>query len=208
MTGDRAVKAPADKREPAAGLKLAIDLGPLLVYLVAYWATKNIVLSTGIFMAATLAAIVGSWITVRRVSAMLLFSGAMVLVFGGLTVWLHDATFIKMKPTVYYLMVAAILGFGLFTDRPTLKLVLGQAYPGLSDLGWTKLTRNWALFFVAMAIANEAVWRTTSMEFWLGYKLWGAMPATILFALANVPMLMKHGLTTEKAEDAALPPQG
>ncbi|WP_347270788.1 septation protein A [Rhizorhabdus histidinilytica] len=208
MTGDRAVKAPADKREPAAGLKLAIDLGPLLVYLVAYWATKNIVLSTGIFMAATLAAIVGSWITVRRVSAMLLFSGAMVLVFGGLTVWLHDATFIKMKPTVYYLMVAAILGFGLFTDRPTLKLVLGQAYPGLSDLGWTKLTRNWALFFVAMAIANEAVWRMTSMEFWLGYKLWGAMPATILFALANVPMLMKHGLTTEKAEDAALPPQG
>ncbi|QEH80544.1 septation protein A [Sphingomonas sp. C8-2] len=208
MTGDRAVKAPADKREPAAGLKLAIDLGPLLVYLVAYWATKNIVLSTGIFMAATLAATVGSWITVRRVSAMLLFSGAMVLVFGGLTVWLHDATFIKMKPTVYYLMVAAILGFGLFTDRPTLKLVLGQAYPGLSDLGWTKLTRNWALFFVAMAIANEAVWRMTSMEFWLGYKLWGAMPATILFALANVPMLMKHGLTTEKAEDAALPPQG
>jgi intracellular septation protein len=208
VTGDRAVKAPADKREPAAGLKLAIDLGPLLVYLVAYWATKNIVLSTGIFMAATLAAIVGSWITVRRVSAMLLFSGAMVLVFGGLTVWLHDATFIKMKPTVYYLMVAAILGFGLFTDRPTLKLVLGQAYPGLSDLGWTKLTRNWALFFVAMAIANEAVWRMTSMEFWLGYKLWGAMPATILFALANVPMLMKHGLTTEKAEDAALPPQG
>jgi intracellular septation protein len=208
VTGDRAAQPSAGKREPAAGLKLAIDLGPLLVYLLAYWATRNIVLSTGIFMAATLAAIVGSWITVRRVSAMLLFSGAMVLVFGGLTVWLHDATFIKMKPTVYYLMVAAILGFGLFTDRPTLKLVLGQAYPGLSDLGWTKLTRNWALFFVAMAIANEAVWRSTSMEFWLGYKLWGAMPATILFALANVPMLMKHGLTTGKAEDAALPPQG
>lgn len=194
--------------EPAAGIKLAIDLGPLLIYLLAYWLTKNVVLSTGIFMVATFAAIAASWITVRRVSAMLLFSGAMVLVFGGLTVWLHDATFIKMKPTAYYLMVAAILGFGLLTDRPTLKLVLGQAYPGLTDLGWTKLTRNWCLFFVAMAIANEAVWRSTSMEFWLGYKLWGAMPATLLFALANVPMLMKHGLTTEKAEDAALPPQG
>lgn len=199
---------PSDRREPTAGLKLAIDLGPLLVYLVAYWLTKNVVLSTGIFMAATFAAIAVSWLTVRRVSAMLLFSGAMVLVFGGLTVWLHDATFIKMKPTVYYVMVAAILGFGLATDRPTLKAVLGQAYPGLSDLGWTKLTRNWALFFVAMAIANEAVWRSTSMEFWLGYKLWGAMPATILFALANVPMLMKHGLGADKAEDAALPPQG
>jgi len=189
-------------------MRLAIDLGPLLVYLAAFWFTKNIVLSTGIFMAATIAAIAASWITSRRVSAMLLFSGAMVLVFGGLTVWLHDATFIKMKPTVYYLMVAGILGFGLTTDRPTLKLVLGHAYPGLSDTGWTKLTRNWAIFFVAMAIANEAVWRSTSMEFWLGYKLWGAMPATLLFALANVPMLMKHGLTTEKAEDAALPPQG
>lgn len=208
MTGEATLKPSNGKREPSAGVKLAIDLGPLLAYLLAFWLTKNIVLSTGIFMAATLAAIAVSWITVRRVSAMLLFSGAMVLVFGGLTVWLHDATFIKMKPTVYYLMVAAILAFGLWTDRPTLKLVLGQAYPGLSDLGWTKLTRNWALFFVAMAIANEAVWRSTSMEFWLGYKLWGAMPATLLFALANVPMLMKHGLTTEKAEDAALPPQG
>lgn len=208
MTGDAAPKPSNGKGEPPAGIKLAIDLGPLLVYLVAYWLTKNVVLSTGIFMAATFAAIAVSWIMVRRVSAMLLFSGAMVLVFGGLTVWLHDATFIKMKPTVYYLMVAAILGFGLITDRPTLKLVLGQAYPGLSDIGWTKLTRNWCLFFIAMAVANEAVWRSTSMEFWLGYKLWGAMPATIVFALANLPMLMKHGLTTEKAEDAALPPQG
>ena len=194
--------------EPPAGLKLAIDLGPLLIYLAAYWLTKNVVLSTGIFMAATLAAIAASWITVRKISAMLMFSGAMVLLFGGLTVWLHDATFIKMKPTAYYLMVAAILGFGLITNRPTLKLVLGQAYPGLTDTGWVKLTRNWCLFFIAMAVANEAVWRSTSMEFWLGYKLWGAMPATILFAIANVPMLMKHGLSTDKAEDAALPPQG
>lgn len=208
MTGGTTAKSAAGAREAGPGMRLAIDLGPLLVYLAAFWFTKNIVLSTGIFMAATIAAIAASWITSRRVSAMLLFSGAMVLVFGGLTVWLHDATFIKMKPTVYYLMVAGILGFGLTTDRPTLKLVLGHAYPGLSDTGWTKLTRNWAIFFVAMAIANEAVWRSTSMEFWLGYKLWGAMPATLLFALANVPMLMKHGLTTEKAEDAALPPQG
>ncbi|MET0375077.1 MAG: septation protein A [Rhizorhabdus sp.] len=205
--GDVALKS--DKtREPGPAMRLAIDLGPLLIYLAAYWFTKNIVLSTGIFMVATLTAIVTSWITSRKVSAMLWFSGAMVLIFGGLTVWLHDATFIKMKPTVYYLMVASILGFGLRSGRPTLKLVLGQAYPGLTDTGWTKLTRNWALFFVAMALANEAVWRSTSMEFWLGYKLWGAMPATILFAIANVPMLMKHGLNAEKAEDAALPPQG
>jgi len=195
-------------REPSPAMRLAIDLGPLLVYMAAFWITKNVVVSTAIFMAATLVAIIGSWLTSRRISAMLCFSGAMVLVFGGLTVWLQDATFIKMKPTVYYLMVAAILGFGLLTGRPTLKAVLGHAYPGLSDLGWTKLTRNWAIFFVAMAIANEMVWRSTSMEFWLGYKLWGAMPATVLFALANVPMLTKHGLNAGKAEEAALPPQG
>ncbi|MBP8231354.1 MAG: septation protein A [Rhizorhabdus sp.] len=198
----------APEREAGSGLKLLIDLGPLVVYLSAWWLTKDVVRATAIFMGATFVAIAASWIRTRRISPMLLFSGVMVAVFGGLTVWLHDATFIKMKPTVYYLMVAGILGFGLYTDRPTLKLVLGQAYPGLTDLGWTKLTRNWAIFFVAMAVANELVWRSTSMEFWLGYKLWGALPATILFAIANVPMLMRHGLNSETAEDAALPPQG
>lgn len=198
----------ASEREAGSGLKLLIDLGPLVVYLAAWWLTKDVVRATAIFMGATFVAIATSWIRTRRISPMLLFSGVMVAVFGGLTVWLHDATFIKMKPTVYYLMVAGILGFGLYTDRPTLKLVLGQAYPGLTDLGWTKLTRNWAIFFVAMAVANELVWRSTSMEFWLGYKLWGALPATILFAIANVPMLMRHGLNSETAEDAALPPQG
>jgi intracellular septation protein len=189
--------------------KLATDLGPLLVYLAAYWFTKNVILSTGIFMAATAAAIIASKLMHGKISAMLWFSGAMVLVLGGLTVWFHDPRFIQMKPTIYYLMVSAILAFGLITDRQMLKMVLGQAYPGLTDRGWSKLTRNWALFFVAMAIANEAVWRSTNMDFWLGYKLWGAMPATILFAIANIPMLMKHGLTTETAEkDPPLPPQG
>ena len=195
-------------REAGAGLKLLIDLGPLIVYLAAWWLTKDVVRATAIFMGATFVAIAASWIRTRRISPMLLFSGVMVAVFGGLTVWLHDATFIKMKPTVYYLMVAGILGFGLYTDRPTLKLVLGQAYPGLTDLGWTKLTRNWAIFFVAMALANELVWRSTSMDFWLGYKLWGALPATILFAIANVAVLTRHGLNSEAAEEPALPPQG
>ena len=202
--GDAVVK----RDEPGAGMKLGIDLGPLLVWLAAYFTTRNVLLSTAVFMAATTVAILVSWIVYRKLSPLLLFSGAMVLGFGGLTLWLQDPQFIQMKPTAYYLLVAVILGFGMFTGRPTIKLVLGHAYPGLTDLGWSKLTRNWAIFFVAMAIANELVWRTTSMSFWLGYKLWGAMPATLLFAIANVPMLMKHGLNAEKAEDAALPPQG
>jgi intracellular septation protein len=195
-------------KEPGPLVKVAIDLGPLVIYFATYWFTKNVILATAVFMGATAASILASKLLHGKVSAMLWFSGVMVLVLGGLTVWLKDATFIKMKPTVYYLLVAGILGFGLFTDRPTLKMVLGQSFPGLSDLGWRKLTRNWALFFVAMAVANEAVWRTTSTDFWLGYKLWGAMPATLIFAFANFPMLMRHGFSADGPKDAPLPPQG
>jgi len=195
--------------EKGAGTRLLLDLGPLLVFFVAYWLTgKNIILATGLFMAATVAAMIFSRIKAGRISPMLWFSGVMVLGFGGLTIWLHDDTFIKIKPTIYYAMVAAILLFGLVTKRPTLKLVLGAAYPGLSERGWALLSRNWALFFVVMAAANEMVWRSTSTDFWLGYKLWGALPATLLFAAANIPMLMKHGLGKEAAETPPVPPQG
>jgi intracellular septation protein len=195
--------------EKGAVGKLLLDLGPLLAFFIAYWLTgKNIIVATGLFMAATAAAMVFSRISTGRVSPMLWFSGVMVIGFGGLTIWLHDDTFIKIKPTIYYVMVAAILVFGLVTKRPTLKLVLGSAYPGLSERGWTLLSRNWAMFFVVMAVANEVVWRTSSTDFWLGYKLWGALPATLLFAAANIPMLMNHGLNSEEAETPKLPPQG
>ena len=185
---------------------LILDLGPLLVFFLAYWLTgKQIILATGIFMVATVAAMLFSRVRTGRISPMLLFSGVMVLGFGGLTIWLHNDTFIKIKPTIYYAMVSAILFFGLLTGRPTLKLVLGTAYPGLTERGWALLSRNWAWFFVAMAIANELVWRSTSTDFWLGYKLWGALPATLLFAGANIPMLMKHGLGADAAE-RVIPP--
>jgi intracellular septation protein len=196
------------KKEVSPGMRLALDLGPLIVFFAAYYFTgKNVFVATGIFMAATAVAMLVSVLKTGRVSAMLLFSGAMVLGFGGLTIWLHDESFIKLKPTLYYLMVAGILFFGLWTKRPTLKLVLGHAYPGLTERGWTLLSRNWAIFFLVLAISNELVWRTMSTEFWLGYKLWGALPATILFAIANLPMLNRHGLSLDKAEPE-LPPQG
>jgi intracellular septation protein len=107
-------------------------------------------------------------------------------------------------------MVSAILIFGLATGRPTLQVVLDSAFPGLSERGWSLLSRNWAIFFIAMAIANEAVWRTTSTSFWIGFKLWGAMPATFIFALANMPMLMRHGMNPEAAKEEAeqVPPLG
>ena len=153
-------------------------------------------------MVAMIAAMLFSAIRYRSISTLLWFSGVMVVIMGGLTIWLHDETFIKMKPTIYYLFVAALLGFGLATDRPLLQRVLGSAYPGLDQRGWAKLTRNWALFFLAMALLNEAVWRNSSTSFWVGFKLWGALPLTFLFAAANIPMLMRHGLMKDDAVPA------
>jgi len=153
-------------------------------------------------MAAMVAAMIFSAIRYRTVSPLLWFSGIMVVVLGGITIWLHDETFIKMKPTFYYLLVSGLLGFGLMTGRPLLKAVLGSTYPGLDAEGWRKLTLNWALFFAFMAGLNEAVWRNSSTDFWIGFKLWGAIPLTFLFAFANVPMLLRHGLNKEAAEPA------
>ena len=185
----------AASREPSGGIKLLIDIGPLVVFFAANYLAPvpgplKIFFATGAFMIAMMAAMLVSQIKYKHISPLLWFSGLMVVVLGGLTIWLHNETFIKMKPTIYYLFVAGLLGFGLATKRPFLKTVLGSAYPGLDAEGWTKLTRNWALFFVVMAGVNEGVWRNNSTEFWIGFKLWGMLPLTFLFAALNVPMLM------------------
>ncbi|HET7606796.1 MAG TPA: inner membrane-spanning protein YciB [Sphingomicrobium sp.] len=192
------------KQEPQGGARLLIDLGPLLVFFLANFfapvpAVLKIFVATGAFMVAMIAAMLFSAIRYHRISPLLWFSGIMVVILGGLTIWLHDRTFIQMKPTIYYVLVSALLWFGLATDRPLLQRVLGSTYPGLDGTGWTKLTRNWALFFAFMAVLNEAVWRTTSWDFWIGFKLWGALPLTFLFAAANIPMLLRHGLMKDEA---------
>ena len=199
-----------DRTEPSGGIKLLIDIGPLVVFFAANYLAPvpgplKIFFATGAFMIAMLAAMLVSQIKYKHISPLLWFSGLMVVVLGGMTIWLHNETFIKMKPTVYYLFVAALLAFGLATKRPFLKTVLGSAYPGLDTEGWRKLTRNWALFFGVMAVVNESVWRNSTTEFWIGFKLWGMLPLTFLFAALNVPMLMKHGLTKDEAEEASEP---
>ncbi len=202
----------SEQRKASTGAKLAIDLGPLLVFfLVNGFAPVPDVLrifyATGAFMAAMIVAMVISQIRYRQISPMLLFSGVMVMVLGGITLWLHNETFIKLKPTIYYLVAAGLLTFGVVTKRNLLETVLGSAYPGLSDRGWELLTRNWIVFFIAMAVANEVVWRNSSTDFWVGFKLWGALPATFVFALANVPMLMRHGMQLETGkEEPPVPP--
>ena len=195
------------KAEPQGGARLLIDLGPLLVFFAVNFlapvpAAAKIFVATGAFMVAMVAAMIFSALKYRTISPLLWFSGVMVVVMGGLTLWLHNETFIKMKPTIYYLLVAGLLGFGLATGRPLLQRVLGSTYPGLDAVGWDKLTRNWALFFVVMAAINEIVWRNSSTSFWIGFKIWGAIPLTFLFAAANIPMLLKHGLMKDDAAPA------
>ena len=193
------------KREPQGASRLLIDLGPLLIFFLTNFfapvpSVMKIFVATGAFMIAMVVAMIYSALRFRTNSPLLWFSGVMVVILGGLTIWLHDETFIKMKPTIYYALVAALLAFGLATDRPLLQRVLGSTYPGLDQDGWKKLTRNWALFFAFMALLNESVWRNSSTNFWIGFKLWGALPLTFLFAAANIPMLLRHGLMKEDAE--------
>ena len=195
------------KAEPQGGAKLLIDLGPLLVFFLANFLAPvpqalRIFVATGAFMVAMVVAMIFSALKYQRISPLLWFSGVMVVILGGLTIWLHDRTFIQMKPTIYYALVSGLLIFGLLTDRPLLQRVLGSTYPGLDQAGWDKLTRNWAIFFAFMAILNESVWRNTSWDFWIGFKLWGVIPLTFLFAAANIPMLLKHGLMKEDATPA------
>jgi intracellular septation protein len=202
----------SEQRRASPAAKLAIDLGPLLVFfLVNGFAPVpgmlKIFYATGAFMAAMLVAMLLSQLRYKHISPMLWFSGGAVIILGGITLWLHDETFIKIKPTLYYTVIAALLLFGLWTRRNLLEMVLGSAYPGLSDEGWRILTRNWAIFFIVMAVLNEIVWRNSSTDFWVGFKLWGFLPATFLFAIANVPMLMRHGMKLEEGkEEPPIPP--
>jgi intracellular septation protein len=195
------------------GLRMAIDFGPLIVFfavnfLVGGPQISRVVTATIAFMTATAIAMTVSHWKTRHISPMLWMSGALVLVFGSLTIYFHDETFIKIKPTIIYLMFASVLVVGIVTGRPLLQYVLGTAYPGLSPAGWRQLTINWAVFFAAQAALNEAVWRNTSWDFWVAYKLWGVIPMTLIFAVANLPMLMKHGMKVDGETPPPIPPEG
>lgn len=186
----------------------ALDFGPLLAFFVAY-KFLGIFAGTAIFMLAIAAAVLVSRIKLGRVSPMLWLSAILVVGFGGLTLWFHDPKFIQLKPTIIYTLLAALLFGGLLTGRPLLKFVLEHGYKDLDETGWMKLSRNWAWFFVAMAVANELMRASFSFDQWLAVKVWGVTIATLVFAMANIPMLMKHGMALEKVEEQPpIPPQG
>lgn len=187
--------------EPATPLKLAIDLGPLLLFFAAN-AAAGIYAATGVFMVATFVALGFAWWRYHKLPVMLLVTAAIVLVFGGLTLYLRDETFIKLKPTIVYLIFAGLLVGGLLMKKPVLELLFGAAF-SLTEEGWRKLTWRWALFFVTMAIVNEAVRRNFSTDIWVSFKAFGFLPLTFLFAVAQVPLMQRYGLTEGNAAPAA-----
>ena len=192
-------------------LKLALDIGPLILFffansrpalfvpliaplfpsIAADSARAGIFVATAVFMVAIVVALIVSYALIRRFPMMAVMSAMIVLVFGGLTLFLHADTFIKLKPTLIYSLFAAVLIGGLIARKPLLSMVFDSVF-NLTEEGWRKLTVRWAAFFVVMAVLNEIVWRTQSTDFWVSFKLFGFVPLTFLFAVAQFPLMKRH----------------
>lgn len=181
---------------PHSGLKLLIDLVPLLVFFTAF-RFLGLVPATAVLVVATLLAVVASKVLLGRIDSMLIVTAVIVTVFGGLTFAFDDPSFIKMKPTVVNVLFAGALGFGLLTGKNYLKSMLGEAIQ-LTDQGWRLLTIRWIAFFFVLAVVNEIVWRTfntPSTEYiWVNFKVFGILGLTILYLALQAPLLRRHGL--------------
>ena len=202
---------PAEEAKISPVLKLVLELGPLVVFFFANYRGEllasqfpvlaelggPIFIATGLFMAATAIALTASWILTRTLPMMPLISGVVVFVFGALTLYLQNDTFIKMKPTIVNTMFGAILLGGLFFGKSLLGYVFNAAFK-LTDEGWRQLTIRWGVFFLFLAVLNEVVWRNFSTDFWVAFKVWGTMPITILFTLLQMPLIMKHSAEPEE----------
>src|ERR1700709_2492260 len=191
-----------DKKQPHPLFKLATELGPLLIFFFAN-AKANLFVATGAFMVAVVVAMVASWVVTRHVTMMAIVTAIVVIVFGTLTLVLHDETFIKMKPTIVYSLFAGVLGGGLLFGRSFIAIMFDQMF-NLTPHGWRILTLRWALFFGAMAILNEIIWRTQSTDFWVTFKAFGVIPLTMIFAISQMPLVKRYHLEpVSLAESAA-----
>jgi intracellular septation protein len=188
------------RKKIAPGLKLALEMGPLVLFFATY-SKFGIFAGTGVLMAATVIALAVTYTLTHHLPVMPLVTAVMVMVFGGLTLILQDATFVKMKATIVYLLFATALFGGLLFNKALLSVVF-DSMMRLTEDGWKKLTLRWAFFFLAMALVNEVVWRTQTEDFWVKFKVFGFVPLTVLFALSQTPLMLKHELKGEDAEKA------
>ncbi len=194
----------AELKQPL--IKLALELGPLLVFFAANalgddalaawpglgaWFSQPIILATAVFMLAMAVSLVLSMLILKRVAVMPLVTGAVVLVFGGLTLYLQDDTFIKMKPTIVNGLFGAVLLGGLLFGQSLLRYVFGDVYK-LKPEGWLALTVRWGIFFFVLAALNELIWRNFSTDLWVAFKVWGIMPLTVVFSMFQLPLLSKY----------------
>ncbi len=190
-TGTNAAQAPASA---PAGWGLAIDYGPLLAFFIAYRVTGSVFEATAIFMIGIVAAVIVSKWQLGRVSPMLWLSAILIVGFGALTIWFHDPRFIQLKPTIIYASLGLLLLVGVMVGRPLLRYVLEAGFEGLSERGWIVLSRNWGLFFIAMAVLNEILVRNVSFDTWLSVKVWLLIPLSIGFGLVHIPFLLRNGM--------------
>jgi intracellular septation protein len=182
----------AEKKQLNPILKLTLDIGPLVLFFAAN-ARFGIFAATGAFMVAVLIALAVSYAMTRHVAIMPVVTAVIVLVFGGMTLVLHDELFIKLKPTIIYVLFGGTLLGGLAFNKPFLSILFDQMFH-LTDEGWRKLTWRWVLFFFALAIANEIVWRTQTTDFWVSFKLFGVVPLTFLFGALQMPLINKYSV--------------
>ncbi len=191
--------APARPRKLEPALKFALELGPLALFFLSY-ATLGIFAATGVMMATVLVTLAISYRMLGRVPIMPLVTAAIVLIFGSLTLFYHDETLIKIKPTVLYLLFAGALFFGIAFRKPMLQVMFDGAFH-LTVEGWRRLTWRWAIFFLFLAALNEVVWRTQTTAHWVTFKSFGFIPLTVLFALAQAPLITRFEARGDEVTD-------
>jgi intracellular septation protein len=184
---------PKRKRDVSPLLKLALEVGPLAVFFITN-GKFGIFYATASFMAATLISLITSRIFLKRIPVLALVTGVFVMIFGFLTIYLHDDTFIKIKPTVVNTLFAFILAAGLYFRRPVLKLAFGEILQ-MREEGWRLLTLRWIGFFLFLAVLNEVVWRNFSTDTWVSFKSFGLMPLTFFFMMFQITLIMRHQIS-------------
>ena len=197
-TTEPATTVTTETRHLDPRLKLALDIGPLVLFFAAY-ARFGIFAATATLMVAVVVALAVSYWSIRRWPIMPVVTVVVAIIFGGLTLALHDETFIKLKPTIIYLLFGGVLAGGYLFDRPFLAIVFDSMFH-LTEEGWRKLTLRWAAFFFVLAALNEAIWRTQSTDFWVSFKLFGFTALTFAFAALQYPLMMRHAASEAQTE--------